>query len=144
MAEGIFRSLAHKPPYQGRVARIDSCGTAGYHVGEEPDDRTMSTLRDHGITDYEHRCRKVQLSDFDIFDYIFAMDLSNLADLRRLQRSKPNGKAKVQLFGTYSGTGKDEVVRDPYYGGQAGFEMAFSQCERFSANFLRERFPRLG
>jgi hypothetical protein len=32
----------------------------GYHIGEGPDDRTMSTLEDHGITDYVHHARKVQ------------------------------------------------------------------------------------
>lgn len=59
MAEGIFQSLANKAPYQGRIKRIDSCGTGAYHVGEEPDDRTMATLEEHGITDYIHRGRKV-------------------------------------------------------------------------------------
>lgn len=60
MAEGIFQSLANKPPYQGRVKKIDSCGTGAYHVGEGPDDRTMATLEEHGITDYVHRARKVR------------------------------------------------------------------------------------
>jgi hypothetical protein len=31
-----------------------------YHLGEEPDDRTLSTLEDHGITDYVHAARKVR------------------------------------------------------------------------------------
>lgn len=60
MAEGIFQSLANKPPYQGKVKKIDSCGTGAYHVGEGPDDRTMATLEEHGITDYVHRARKVR------------------------------------------------------------------------------------
>lgn len=30
-----------------------------YHVGDSPDDRTMSTLEDNGITDYNHAARKV-------------------------------------------------------------------------------------
>jgi hypothetical protein len=32
----------------------------GYHIGEGPDDRTMSTLENHGITDYVHHARKVR------------------------------------------------------------------------------------
>lgn len=59
MAEGIFQSLAKKPQYQGRIKKIDSCGTAGYHVGDDPDDRTMAVLEEHGITDYIHKGRKV-------------------------------------------------------------------------------------
>ncbi|KAL2178169.1 protein-tyrosine phosphatase [Thermothelomyces heterothallicus CBS 202.75] len=141
MAEGVFQSLAKKEPYAGLIGKIDSCGTGGYHIGEEPDDRTMSTLESHGITDYIHYARKIDASDFDKFDYIFAMDRGNLEDLQRIQRRKPNSKAKLLLFGEYSGTGKAEVISDPYYGGKQGFEKAYEQALRFSLNFLKEAFP---
>jgi low molecular weight phosphotyrosine protein phosphatase len=59
MAEGIFRSLVSKPPYQSLFGEVDSCGTGAYHTGSSPDSRTMSTLEDNGITDYEHAARKV-------------------------------------------------------------------------------------
>jgi hypothetical protein len=59
------------------------------------------------------------------------MDRSNLYNLQRLQQRKPEGKAKVMLFGEHSG-GKVEVVEDPYYGGKEGFEIAYEQCMRFS------------
>ncbi|ORY69105.1 low molecular weight phosphotyrosine protein phosphatase [Pseudomassariella vexata] len=140
MAEGVFRSLVNKPPYQGLIYKVDSCGTGAYHTGDEPDDRTISTLENHGITDYTHAARKVRQSDFDTFDYIFAMDRSNLSDLQRY--NKTNSKAKLMLFGEYSGIpGKKEVVQDPYYGGRDGFETAYKQCLRFSTNFLGEVFP---
>ncbi|KAK4188061.1 putative low molecular weight phosphotyrosine protein phosphatase [Podospora australis] len=141
MAEGVFQSMAKKEPYKDLVAEIDSSGTGGYHIGEGPDDRTMSTLEKHGITDYVHAARKVNASDFDKFDYIFAMDRSNLSDLQRIQQRKPGSKAKVMLFGEYSGTGKAEVINDPYYGGNQGFEKAYEQATRFSTNFLKEVFP---
>ncbi|KAB5525597.1 phosphotyrosine protein phosphatase I superfamily [Coniochaeta sp. 2T2.1] len=145
MSEGVFQSLAKKEPYQGLIAKIDSCGTAGYHIGEEPDHRTMATLKAKGIKDYVHLGRKLRASDFDTFDYIFAMDRSNLSDIQRVeQQRKKSGsksKAKVMLFGEYSGTGKTEIVDDPYYGGHEGFEVAYEQASRFSRNFLREVFP---
>ncbi|OAA56802.1 low molecular weight phosphotyrosine protein phosphatase [Cordyceps fumosorosea ARSEF 2679] len=111
---------------------------AAYHTGESPDDRTMATLEENGITDYDHAARRFATSDFDKFDYIFAMDRSNLSDLERLQRGNPDAKARVVLFGEYSGTGKAEVVSDPYYGGDAGFKRAFEQCSRFARNFLND------
>lgn len=77
-------------------------------------------------------------SDFEKFDYIFAMDRSNLSDLVRLQRGNPDAKARVMLFGEHSGTGKAEIVNDPYYGGDAGFKKAFEQCSRFTRNFLQD------
>lgn len=69
------------------------------------------------------------------------MDGSNLSDLQRELRRKPEGKAKVMLFGEYSGTGKAETITDPYYGGQGGFDKAYQQARRFSENFLIDTFP---
>lgn len=69
------------------------------------------------------------------------MDRNNLRDLQRLQISKPGAKAKVMLFGEYSGTGQPEVVQDPWYGGQEGFETTYQQCQRFTKNFLEAVFP---
>lgn len=59
MSEGVFRSIVSKPPYKALIKEVDSCGTAAYHVGDVPDSRTMSTLEDHGIRDYEHFGRQV-------------------------------------------------------------------------------------
>lgn len=59
MAEGVFQSITFKHPYQGRISKLDSCGTGAYHVGDDPDDRTMETLAKHGVTDYTHAARKV-------------------------------------------------------------------------------------
>lgn len=47
------------------------------------------------------------------------------------------------LFGEFSGTGRKEVVQDPYYIGRDAFEKAFEQCKRFSTNFLEQTFPDL-
>ncbi|CAI7578674.1 unnamed protein product [Penicillium viridicatum] len=84
MAEGVFRSLAGAHP---SVGEIDSAGTAAYHSLEPPDSRTMSTLRRHKITDYEHAARKVTREDFLTFDYLLAMDKSNLRDLQDVRDS---------------------------------------------------------
>lgn len=84
---------------------------------------------------------QVHIKDFDTFDYIFAMDRNNLRDLERLKKSKPDATAKVMLFGEYSGTGKAEVVQDPWYGPTEGFETTYQQCVRFTKNFLKEAFP---
>lgn len=69
------------------------------------------------------------------------MDRDNLHDLKRLQQRGGSSKAKVMLFGEYSGKGKAEEVDDPYYGGRDGFEIAYEQCTRFTKNFLKDVFP---
>lgn len=139
MAEGVFRSLAASNP---RIATIDSAGTGAYHILNTPDDRTMDTLRKHGIRDYDHCARKVQAEDFRSFDYILAMDVSNLRDLQRAQRrvdsTGEKSKAKVMLFGEFSGNSKAEQVGDPYYGEENNFEEVYDQVSRFSKRFLEE------
>ena len=44
MAEAVFAARARLTPLAPRI-KIDSCGTAAYHVGETPDERTVSTCR---------------------------------------------------------------------------------------------------
>lgn len=63
MAEGVFRSATSKPPYSDWIQKVDSSGTGAYHVGDSPDDRTMDTLEEHGITDYKHKARKASQKD---------------------------------------------------------------------------------
>ncbi|PSS27432.1 hypothetical protein M430DRAFT_112213 [Amorphotheca resinae ATCC 22711] len=140
MAHGVFQSIVSKPPYQGLIKEVDSCGTGAYHIDSSPDSRTMSVLEDNGIVDYVHAARKIHVSDFQKFDYIFAMDRDNLRDLQRIHQ-RAGGKAKVMLFGEFSGKKKAEEVDDPYYGGRDGFEIAYEQCVRFSKNFLKQTFP---
>lgn len=141
MAEGVFRSLAASHP---RIGTIDSAGTGAYHIGDSPDSRTMTTLRKYNITDYAHSARKITDADMKDFDYVFAMDSSNLHDLRRVKArvdKKDGGStAKVMLFGEFSGAkGRSgEEVEDPYYGGDGGFAKAFEQVSRFSKGFLEE------
>ncbi|PKY06640.1 phosphotyrosine protein phosphatases I [Aspergillus campestris IBT 28561] len=145
MAEGVFRNVAASHPL---IGEIDSAGTGAYHSMEPPDSRTMSTLRKHGITDYNHAARKVTKQDFLTFDYLIAMDTWNLTDLLELREAvaKKSGEDKVadvRLFGDFGPGGKlnervggGEVVKDPYYGGVNGFEEVYKQVTRFSKSFV--------
>jgi low molecular weight phosphotyrosine protein phosphatase len=144
MGEGVLSHLAKQPAYASLLGRVDSCGTGAYHIGSEPDSRTMRTLTEHGVTEYSHAARQLKAKDFTEFDYIFAMDRDNLTDTLRVQAraakaagDKASLKAKVGLFGEYSG-GTVEEVEDPYFGGREGFEVAYQQCARFAKNFLEE------
>lgn len=141
MAEAVFRSLTSK--LHPQTFTIDSAGTGAYHAGDGPDPRTMRTLQDNGIMDYDHAARKVKTPDFATFDYILAMDTENLNDLQRARQrvlAKIGGEqemGKISLFGDYGGTKGEEVV-DPYYGARNGFEIAYEQMVRFSKGFVDE------
>lgn len=84
MAEGVFRDQASGSPL---ISEIDSAGTGAYHSLEPPDGRTMKTLERHGIKGYTHAARKVTKEDFLKFDYLLAMDDSNLDDLNYTRES---------------------------------------------------------
>lgn len=115
LAEGIMLHLNSK---YGLRLEIDSAGTANYHVGEAPDQRTIANARKNGVDLSTLRARQFNPKDFDNFDRIYVMDRSNLKNVMSLARNEIH-KSKVSLF-----LGEDEVP-DPYYGTEADFEHVF-------------------
>ena len=77
--------LIREEGYQDQIA-VDSAGTASYHTGEKADQRSAQTARKRGF-DLPSRARQFNLDDFDRFDYVLAMDASNLANLQIKFRS---------------------------------------------------------
>ncbi|KAK4056234.1 Low molecular weight phosphotyrosine protein phosphatase [Microbotryomycetes sp. JL221] len=129
MAEAVVQHLANE---RGMDVKVDSAGTAGYHIGEECDERTTATCKKHGVP-ISGEARQLERSDFDKFDYIVGMDKMNMENIRRIQ---PKGsKAKVAMFGDY-GDGKQ--VQDPYYGPKNGFETCYEQCVQYGNGLLDE------
>jgi protein-tyrosine-phosphatase len=63
---------------------VDCAGTHAHHLGERPDPRAELTLTRHGYEMGRVRSRRIAVQDFQAFDLILAMDVSNLTELRRL------------------------------------------------------------
>lgn len=137
-AEGIFRALLEEAGL-GAVVGVDSAGTGAWHVGEPPDPRSRATARRRGV-ELRGRGRQFQRDDFRRFDYVVAMDGSNLRELARLA---PDADARDRLhrlrdFDPASAPGSD--VPDPYY--EDGFDGVFDICEAACRGLLahvRER-----
>jgi len=131
MAEGILKA---KNETQHLNLMIDSAGTADYHVGESPDERMQQKAIDHGLDISMQRGRQFTVTDFDAFDYIFAMDNSNLTNILALARNQDD-KEKVSLFLSLSNYNDSLNVPDPYYGGEQGFEDVYQMltitCDKF-------------
>lgn len=108
---------------------VDSAGTAGYHVGEAPDPRSIAAGAAFGYDLSPLRARKIVADDFHRFDRVFAMDRDNLRDLRAL---RPHDGVEPALF-----LGDDEVP-DPYYGDAAGFERVIVLARRGVADLADE------
>ncbi len=117
--------MQHLADAQDIEITVDSAGTQAYHVGEAPDARSVRTAAQHGVAMQHLRARQVTTQDFYDFDVILAMDEGHL---RALNGMKPvDATAQVDLFLHYA-LGQKQEVKDPYYGGQRGFDEVFSQC----------------
>jgi protein-tyrosine phosphatase len=139
-AEGILLHLVAEAGASERFL-IESAGTAGYHVGEEPDPRTMRAARSRGVR-LPSRARKFEASDFARFDYVLAMDGENERILRALAPDA-EARAKVHLLRSFdSESPAGAGVPDPYYGAGDGFERVFDicmlACQGFLAHVSRE------
>ena len=110
LAEGILKKKLLQDRY-----RVDSAGTTGYHISHLPDQR--------GIDIRHQKARKFYPDDFDLFDKIFVMDLSNLAKVRKMTFTS-NHKNKVAML-----TENDEVT-DLNYGNKHGFKKVFELIDK--------------
>lgn len=113
---------------------IDSAGTAGYHSGESPDSRARAAGRRRGI-DIKGCARRIEPLDFERFDYVLAMDSSNLEDLVSI--APPETRHKIKLLRSFDpAVPHDASVPDPYYGGDDGFDEVLDQCLAACAGLL--------
>lgn len=135
LAEGLTAQKIEKLGLADQF-KIDSCGTADYHIGELPDERTRENALQNGL-DLKHRARQFDPTDFNRFDHILVMDNSN--------KMKIIGKAtaeehlqKVQLMRDYeSDTSLQGIdVPDPYYGGDEGFQNVYDILNRCTDNLI--------
>ncbi|HET6990824.1 MAG TPA: low molecular weight protein-tyrosine-phosphatase, partial [Bacteroidia bacterium] len=114
-----------------------SAGTASYHVGAHPDQRSIKNARSHGFDISGLRARKFTIGDFDRFDHIYVMDSSNYRDVISLARNKSD-EEKVELLLNKKWPGKNMAVPDPYYEGPDGFETVFRLVEQACAEIVKE------
>jgi protein-tyrosine phosphatase len=141
-AEAIFAKLVKDAGLEAEF-HIDSAGTAGYHQGELADSRSRAAATRHG---YEilSRSRKFEVSDFETFEYICAMDEDNLRELHRIAPSL-EAKSKLYLLRRFDETApKRAIVPDPYYGGERGFDEVIEICERACRGLLAHLTERRG
>ncbi|MCB0717129.1 MAG: low molecular weight phosphotyrosine protein phosphatase [Bacteroidetes bacterium] len=141
LAEGIFRARVEAAGLPW--LEIDSAGTGAWHVGEKPDSRMRETARSHGISLESIRARKLSEEDLWTYDHIYAMDRSNLEDIRFLDASE-TFHDRVELFRKYDPNPDSLDVPDPYYGGRDGFETVFRIVDRTCASLLDSLQTRYG
>ena len=132
LAEGILRSKLPSPAFT-----IDSAGTAHWHVGKKPDDRSVAVSKKNGLDIIHHRVQQITAAFFDEFDYVFVMDQSNYEHVVALAQT-PEHKQKVQLILNELFPGEKVDVPDPYYGLANGFDQVYQMLD-LACDSLAER-----
>jgi len=132
-AEGVFRHKVEQNNLLEQIS-IDSAGTHAYHVGNPPDQRAQAAALKRDIDLSQQRARRVSADDFSEFDYVIAMDESNMDDLLSIC---PTGyEDRLHLFLAFSDSEQSEVP-DPYYGQGRGFEIVLNLVEDASEGLLQ-------
>lgn len=123
LAEGILASKLPKDTFF-----VDSAGTGNWHVGKQPDQRSIATAQKNGLDISNQRGRQFTSNDFDAFDYIFVMDNTNYDDVVSLSENDTQ-KNKVHLILDELFPDENVDVPDPYSGLQNGFDMVYEMLD---------------
>ncbi len=133
-AEAVFRQLIADDPIAGKM-EIDSAGTIGSHAGAKADPRAIELGRKRGYDLEKLRARQVVVGDFTRFDYVIAMDVQNVVQLKAV--CPPKLVHKIDLLMAFAPDSPDLEVPDPYYGSAADFAHALALIERGCKGLLR-------
>ena len=129
LAEGILQTKV------GDNHLVDSAGTGDWHVGEQPDRRSVAVAKKYGVDISDQRAMHFNPVFFDEFDLIFAMDEQNLIDLQKLARNEEE-QSKIKLI--LEGNGQTKNVPDPYYDGEDAFEHVYQLLDEATDGIIKK------
>ena len=124
LAEGILKNKLPLDRF-----KVDSAGTAGFHIGRSPDHRSIEVAAQNGIDISRQKARKFTPNDFKEFNKIYVMDHANLADVLQMASTLEDRNKVALLLETVE-------VPDPYYENEEGFKTVFrlidQACDRLT------------
>lgn len=133
MAEAMFRELVKREGLEHEV-HVDSAGTGDWHVGSPPHEGTRGILTKYNI-DAEGLCaRQIRESDLHDFQYIVAMDASNVQNIEKL--IKGNSHSHIVRLLDYVDEKQEKDIPDPYFTGD--FEETYELVKIGCTNLLKE------
>jgi len=134
-AEAIFTKMVVDKGVNDMFV-IDSAGTSGWHNGDQADKRMQKYAIERGY-DLVSLSRKFYAeSDFDKFDLIIGMDNQNIYDLKLQAKDELEIEKIVKMTDYCVKFANYEEVPDPYFGGDAGFELVLDILEDSCENLL--------
>ena len=144
MAEAVARQMVDEAGLGDQV-RIESFGTAGYHVGDGADARAEAALRRRGWAALAHRARRLGVDDVRAADLLLCADAANLLAVQRLAASAGEDTSKVRLLRSFDPRRRpgDDEVPDPWSGEARDFDLALASIERSCRGLVDELAARL-
>lgn len=127
LAHGVMQHLVEQ---EGLDWEIDSAGTGDWHVGQQPDRRSIAVAKKYGIDITYQRAQCFQPDFFERYDHIYVMDNNNFRDVTALAKREEH-KAKVRMFL------EQDIVPDPYYD-ESQFEPVYNMIEKRCRELIRE------
>ena len=126
-AHGLFLSLLRKQQME-EIIEVNSAGTHSWNIGSSPDLSAQKTAQKYGVDLSDLRARRVVKEDYDYYDYILAMDKSNLANM--LAECGKCNRHKLKLLLECADDTEITEVPDPYGEGMDGFEIVYGLIEQ--------------
>ena len=117
------------------VIHVDSAGTHAYHIGERPDPRAREAAQRRGYDISHVRARGLSEKDYFKFNYLLAMDKTNLSSLQ--VKSPLSERDKLDLFLNFHRERIGQEVPDPYYKDSDIFADVFSLIEEGCQSLLK-------
>jgi len=132
LAEGILSSKGKHLNIE-----VDSAGTAAYHIGKQPNIRSIEIANKYAIDLNQQRARQFSRADFDEFDIIYAMDTNNYAHLISLASSETE-RNKIRMILNEINPNTYQSVPDPYYGGENGFQDVYNMLDKACDKIIQD------
>lgn len=126
LAEGILEQKIKKA---GLDWAVDSAGTNGYHVGENPHYLSQKVAKKNGIDISKQLCRHFVKKDFDRYDKIYAMAADIIDEIKFIGGNKYDA-SKVFLLLNECFPGENRNISDPWYGPEKGYHEVYALIEK--------------
>jgi len=118
----------------GDQVEVSSAGTSTEEIGHPMDQRTLATLRRHGVPDTgfaAKRARQFRPETFDQADLVLAADRIHEEILRKRART-PEEVGRIRMLRSFDPravSAGDLGMDDPWYGNDRDFDQTFREVE---------------
>lgn len=129
MAKFMFKDMVKKQGLEEKFY-IDSVATCYDEIGNDMHWGAKDKLDENGIEYSLHKARIITKEDYKNFDYIIAMEQSNIRNIERFVGEDVDGK----VYNLLDFSNKPRDIADPWYTGD--FEAAYQDIKEGLIGFL--------